>query len=87
MSDKKFLIKQNSGILAQQNGWSTIYTEGYLEGRYRHRLGKPPGAYLRVGIDEYTLGFRAGYFERKNSESAQVHMLNAPDISPKLLSK
>ena len=87
MSDKEVLIKLNSSILAQQNGWSTIYTEGYLEGRYHHRLGKPPGAYLRVGIDEYTLGFRAGYFERKNPESAQVHMLNAPEMIPKLLTK
>ena len=72
MSDKKFLIKQNSGILAEQNGWSTAYTEGYLEGRHHQRLGKPLAAYMRVGIDDYPLGYRAGYFERINSESAHV---------------
>jgi len=72
MSDKKFLIKQNSGILAEQNGWSTAYTEGYLQGRYHQRLGKPPAAYMRVGIDEYPLGYRAGYFERINPKLAHV---------------
>ena len=87
MSEKELLIKLNSSISAPQNGWSTPYTEGYLEGRHHQRLGKPLGAYVRVGIDEYTLGFRAGYFERKNPESAQVHKFNAPEMGAKLLSK
>jgi hypothetical protein len=86
LSDKEILIKQNSKILAEQNGWSTAYTEGYLEGRYHRRLGKPLGAYASVGIDEYPLGYRAGYFERNNPESAQVHTLNAPKMKPKLQS-
>ena len=72
MSEKEFLIKQNCGILAQQNGWSMTYAEGYLEGRHQNRLGQPLGAYVRVGIDEYTLGYRAGYFDRKNLESKRV---------------
>jgi hypothetical protein len=84
MSDKEFLIKQNSGILAQQNGWSTAYAEGYLEGRYHQRLGKPLGTYVRVGIDDYPLGYRAGYFERKTAELTPIYMLNAPAMEPKL---
>jgi hypothetical protein len=60
MSDKEFLIKQNSGILANQNGWSTAYAEGYLEGRYNRRLGKSLGTYVKVGIDDYPLGYRRG---------------------------
>jgi len=80
MSDKKFLIKQNSKILAQQNGWSTAYTEGYLEGRYHRRLGKQLSTYVRVGIDEYPLGYRAGYFERNNPESKQIHTLSASEM-------
>jgi hypothetical protein len=87
MSDKEFLIKQNSGILAQQNDWSTAYAEGYLEGRYHQRLGKPLGTYVGVGIDDYPLGYRAGYFERKNAASTQIHTFNASEIEPKLQSK
>jgi len=86
MHNKEFLIKQNANVLAEQNSWSTAYTEGYLEGRHHHRLGKPPGAYARVGIDEYPLGYRAGYFERKNPESTQVQtLIKAPEMAPKLL--
>ena len=88
MHNKEFLIKQNANVLAEQNSWSTAYTEGYLEGRHHHRLGKPPGAYARVGIDEYPLGYRAGYFERKNPESTQVQtLIKAPEMAPKLQSK
>ena len=87
MSDKEFLIKQNSGILANQNGWSTAYSEGYLEGRYNQRLGKSLGTYVKVGIDDYPLGYRAGYFERKNPAPLQVHKLNASGIAPNLQSK
>ena len=87
MSDKEFLIKQNSGILAEQNGWSTAYTEGYLEGRHHRRLGKALGAYAMVGIDAYPLGYRAGYFERNDPRLAQVHTLNAPEVEPTLHSK
>jgi hypothetical protein len=75
MHNRKFLIKQNANILAEQNAWSTAYTEAYLAGRHHHRLGKPLGAYARVGIDEYALGYRAGYFERKNPESTKVQTL------------
>ena len=28
------------------------------------RRGAPPTAYAQVGIDDYSLGFRAGYYER-----------------------
>ena len=87
MSDKEFLIKLNSKILAQQNGWSTAYTEGYLEGRYHRRIGKQLGTYVRVGIDEYPLGYRAGYFERNSAESTQIHTLNAPEMELTLQSK
>ena len=87
MSDKEFLIKQNSAILAEQNGRSTPYTEGYLEGKHHRGLGKVLGAYAMVGIDEYPLGYRVGYFERNDPRSAQVHTLNAPEVEPTLQSK
>jgi hypothetical protein len=51
-------------ILAQMNGWSHARAEGYLDGESFRRRGKMPSTYARIGIDEYCLGFRAGYYER-----------------------
>ena len=31
------------------------------------RRGAAPSTYARVGIDDYSLGFRAGYYERRTS--------------------
>ena len=87
MSEKALLVKQYSQILAQQNGWSTAYAEGYLEGKHQHRHELSLGAYARVGIDEYALGFRAGYFERKNVASTQIHTFSASEIESTLQSK
>jgi len=85
MHNRKFLIKQNANILAEQNAWSTAYTEAYLAGRHHHRLGKPLGAYARVGIDEYALGYRAGYFERKNPESTKVQTSEMAETPVKVI--
>lgn len=85
MSERKFLTKQISNTLAERNGWSTTYTEGYLEGRHHQRTGKPLGAYASVGIDAYSSGYRAGYFQRKNPNFAQGQTLSTPKMKPKLL--
>ena len=42
---------------------------GFVEGDRYFRCGLTPPVHLKVGIDEYALGFRAGYylqFERLN---------------------
>jgi hypothetical protein len=51
-------------VLAQMNGWSMARAEGYLDGENFRRRGKTPSMYAQIGIDEYCLGFRAGYYER-----------------------
>ena len=65
----KVLSKEKIKVLAEQNGWSLAHAEGYLDGETFRRRGTTPSKYAQVGIDEYSLGFRAGYYERQNFAS------------------
>ena len=62
----KVLSTERSKQLAEQNGWSLAYAQGKVDGETFRRLGKAVAPHARVGIDEYSLGFRAGYFERQD---------------------
>lgn len=61
----KVLSKEKVKVLAEKNGWSLTQAEGYVDGETFRRRGKAPSTYARIGIDEYCLGFRAGYYERQ----------------------
>jgi hypothetical protein len=67
----KVLSEEKIKVLAERNGWSPAYAEGYIDGESFRRRGTTPSMYARIGIDEYSLGFRAGYFERKNPSPAR----------------
>ncbi len=54
-------------MLAEKQGWSIARARGYIDGENFRRLGTVPSTYALVGIDDYGLGFRAGYFERTRS--------------------
>ena len=62
----KVLSEEKVKVLAEKNGWSVAHAEGYIEGEAFRRRGMTPSKYAQIGIDEYSLGFRAGYYERKN---------------------
>jgi hypothetical protein len=62
----KVLSEEKVKVLAEKNGWSLAHAEGYVEGASFRRRGMTPSMYAQIGIDEYSLGFRAGYYERKN---------------------
>ena len=64
MSDAESLTKGKARVLADQYGCSTAYAEAYIEGEYCRRVGGALGPYQVVGMDEYSSGFRAGYFGR-----------------------
>jgi hypothetical protein len=51
-------------LLAERNGWSIARAQGFVDGEIARRRGTPASTYARVGIDDYCLGFRAGYYER-----------------------
>ncbi|HEX9181720.1 MAG TPA: hypothetical protein VF876_00550, partial [Burkholderiales bacterium] len=56
---------EKTKLLAEKNGWSLAHAEGYVDGQAYRRRGMPPSKHAQVGIDEYSLGFRAGYYDRK----------------------
>jgi hypothetical protein len=60
------LPKEKCTALSEQNGWSIAFSEGYVNGKTERRRGNPLSCYLTVGVDQYALGFSAGYFERQN---------------------
>ena len=65
----QLLSTERSKLLADQNGWSLAYAQGFVDGQAARRLGEALMVHVRVGIDQYSLGFRAGYFERPNIDS------------------
>ena len=75
----KVLSDERSKILAEQYGWSLAYAQGSVEGERSRRLGQSPSLHALVGIDEYSKGFRAAYFERHTYPDAQGGRM---DIGP-----
>lgn len=63
----KVLSREKVKVLAEKNSWSLSQAEGYVDGETFRRRGKAPSKYAQIGIDEYCLGFRAGYYERHNA--------------------
>jgi hypothetical protein len=66
----KVLSKVN--VLAERNGWSIARAQGFVDGEMARRRGARPSIYARVGIDDYSLGFRAGYYERGTPQAKGV---------------
>jgi hypothetical protein len=66
----KVLSKVN--VLAERNGWSVARSQGFVDGEIARRRGEAPSIYARVGIDDYSLGFRAGYYERATTQRKTV---------------
>lgn len=69
----KVLPREKFRVLAEANGWSPEYARGYVDGEACRQRGKALSKYVLVGIDEYCLGFRAGYYERRDRDSATSH--------------
>ena len=64
----KVLSEEKVKVLAEKNRWTLNHAEGYIEGETFRRRGMTPSKYAQIGIDEYCLGFRAGYYERKDPD-------------------
>jgi len=62
--------KEKLQAIAERNGWSFERARGYVDGETFRLRAKRPSQYVVVGIDEYSLGFRAGYYERRNGSPA-----------------
>jgi hypothetical protein len=78
----KILSEQKSKVLAEKNGWSVDFAEGFLKGEYSRRSSVRLSSYGMVGLDEYCLGLRAGYFERQNQVPTRVQSAAGPEQAP-----
>ena len=79
----KMKVLSKVQVLADRNGWSIARAQGFVDGEIARRRGALPSTYARVGIDEYSLGFRAGYYERGVSpaKSAAIALLPLKDTA------
>jgi hypothetical protein len=77
----KILSEQKSRALAEKNGWSLEFAQGFLKGQYSRQCGARLSTYGTVGLDDYCLGFRAGYFERQNTAARRVETSAAQNLS------
>ena len=60
-------FREKSRVLSERFGWPQESAEGYVDGEGFRKRRKDPPEHLLVGIDDYSLGFRAGYFGRTAS--------------------
>ena len=59
------LFREKVKVVADRKVWSLEQAKGFIDGETARRRGKAPSKLTLIGIDEYSLGFRAGYFERR----------------------
>ena len=64
-------------LLAVRHGWSMDRAQGFVDGEISRRRGTPPSTYARVGIDDYCLGYRAGYYERGEPRERDRKVMSA----------
>jgi len=57
-------IQEANTELETAYGRSPNRARGHVDGVICRMGGNRPSTYMRVGIDEYALGFRAGYYNR-----------------------
>ena len=75
------LSNEKSKVLAERNGWSLAQAEGYVDGEIFRQRGKTPSNYAQIGIDEYCLGFRAGYYDRKTIERPNQNLASIASLA------
>ena len=86
MGETEWLSKEKVKVLAERNGWALGYAEGYVDGEYQRRRSNPIAQYAAVGIDEYSLGFRAGYYMRKGPDAITNTVVDRPGALSMVLS-
>ena len=54
-------VNEDFRDLAEKYGWSEAFAEGYIDGRAARTRGAQNARYPVGDLDEYRLGFLAGY--------------------------
>jgi hypothetical protein len=78
----KILSEEKSKLIAERNGWTLAFAEGHVAGESMRRSGKVLSMYALVGIDDYALGFRAGYFQRQSERTIAIESRPTRSWSP-----
>lgn len=68
----KYLSDEKIKLLAERNGWSVAQAKGFLDGETSRRRNAAPSPFVQIGIDEYCVGFRAGYYERDGGQQVRA---------------
>jgi hypothetical protein len=63
-------FEQKSHMVPQEYGRPLPSAKGYVDGETFRKRCKEPPVHALVGIDDYSEGFRAGYYQRPISERA-----------------
>ncbi len=66
MSD---MLKDERDELAQEMGWTPRRAKGYVDGKTYQRSGQDMPGCHKVDMDEYSDGFRTGYYTQACSLS------------------
>jgi hypothetical protein len=66
MSD---LLKEQRDKLAQEMGWTLERAQGFVDGETSQRSGLDLSMSHKVAMDEYSKGFRTGYYTKACSLS------------------
>jgi hypothetical protein len=66
---------------ASEGNVAPAFANGFTDGQAARAKDVPLTAYLRVGIDDYAKGFRAGFYDRSNSATvpdrpSPLHVVN-----------
>jgi len=80
----KRLSEEKLKNLTERYGWSIARAQGYVAGETSRRNGTVPTTYVLVGINDYCVGFRAGFFERTSPRStpSEVDHTQLVDAQP-----
>jgi len=76
----KVLSTEKSKVVAEQQGWSLEFSQGFVDGETCRRLANSPTRCALVGIDQYSLGFRAGFFERQTPPAGRAPWRREIDV-------
>ena len=75
----KVLSKEKFKVLAEVYGWTLDHAKGFVDGETFRRHGTTPSMVAQIGIDDYSLGFRAGFYERNLPGLTRPGKPGAPD--------
>ena len=79
------LPKEKFKVLAAMYDWSLDYAKGYVDGEISRLRGRKASEHALIGIDEYCLGFRTGYFDRQNPNSTRAGSRDTAERFPPLV--